>query len=61
MIKFNMKLAKLVAIVTKALLKEYKDIFCMELYFNLKGIPPRIAQHCIELDTIIPPAHQAKY
>jgi hypothetical protein len=56
-----MKLAKLVAIVTKALLKEYKDIFCMELYFNLKGIPPRIAQHCIELDTIIPPAHQAKY
>jgi hypothetical protein len=27
----------------------------------LKGIPLKLAQHRIELDTTIPPAHQAKY
>ncbi len=27
----------------------------------MKGIPPKLAQHKIELDTIIPLAHQAKY
>jgi hypothetical protein len=28
---------------------------------DLKGIPPKLAQHKIELDTIIPLAHQTKY
>ncbi len=27
----------------------------------MKGIPPNIAQHWIELDTSIPPTHQARY
>jgi len=27
----------------------------------LKGIPPQLAQHKIELDTTIPSTHQAKY
>ncbi len=30
-------------------------------YKNLKGILPKLAQHIIELDTSIPPAHQTKY
>jgi len=28
---------------------------------DLKGMPQKLAQHRIELDTSIPPAHQAKY
>jgi hypothetical protein len=27
----------------------------------LKGIPPKVIQHWIELDTSIPLAHQARY
>jgi hypothetical protein len=27
----------------------------------LKGIPPKLIQHIIELDTSIPPTHQARY
>ncbi len=30
-------------------------------YKDLKGIPPKLAQHRIELDTSIPPSHQARY
>jgi len=30
-------------------------------YKVLKGIPPWWAQHYIELDTSIPPSHEAKY
>jgi hypothetical protein len=30
-------------------------------YKDLKGIPPKLTQHRIELDTTIPPAHQAMY
>jgi hypothetical protein len=41
-------------------LKEFKDIFAWT-YKNLKGIPPKLAQHKIELDINIPLAHQAKY
>jgi hypothetical protein len=29
----------------------------MYTYKDLKGIPPKIAQHNIELDTTIPPIH----
>ncbi len=42
------------------LLKEFKDIFVW-IYKDLKGIFPNIAQHWIELDTSIPPVHQARY
>jgi predicted transcriptional regulator len=40
------------------LLKEFKDVFT---YKDLKGIPPKLAQHIIELDTSIPPRHQTMY
>jgi hypothetical protein len=42
------------------LLKEFKDIFIWT-YKDLKGIPPDITQHRIELDTLIPPTHQTRY
>ncbi len=42
------------------LLKEFKDVFAWT-YKDLKGIPPNLIQHIIELDTSIPPTHQAKY
>jgi hypothetical protein len=42
------------------LLKEFKDIFTYT-YKDLKGIPPDIAQHRIELDTSILPTHQIRY
>jgi len=37
------------------LLKESKDVFAWT-YKDFKGIPLELAQHKIELDTIIPPA-----
>jgi hypothetical protein len=42
------------------LLKEFKDVFAWTCK-DLKGIPPKLAQHIIELDSIISPSHQAKY
>ncbi len=41
------------------LLKEFKDV-CAWTYKDLKGIPPKLAEHIIELDTSIPPTHQAR-
>jgi len=40
-------------------LKEFKDVFKWT-YKDLKRIPLELAQHKIELDIIIPPAHQAR-
>jgi hypothetical protein len=40
----------------KKLLLECKDVFAWT-YKRVKCIPPELAQHCIELDTSIPPAH----
>ncbi len=42
------------------LLKEFKDVFAWT-YKDLKGIPPKIVQHRIELNTIVPHVHQARY
>jgi hypothetical protein len=42
------------------LFHEYKDVFAWT-YKDLKGIPLKLTQHIIELDTTIPLAHQAKY
>jgi hypothetical protein len=42
------------------LLKEFKDVFSWT-YKDLKGILLELAQHRIELNTSIPPAHQARY
>jgi len=41
-------------------LKEFKDVFKWT-YKDLKRIPLELAQHKIELDIIIPPAHQARH
>ena len=40
----------------EALFREYKDVFAWT-YKDLKGIPPSIAQHRIELEKDIPPTH----
>jgi hypothetical protein len=42
------------------LLLEYKDVFAWT-YKNLKGTHPKVAQHCIELNTSIPLAHHTTY
>jgi hypothetical protein len=42
------------------LLKEFKDVFAW-IYKDLKGILLELVQHIIELDTSIPPTHQARY
>jgi hypothetical protein len=41
-------------------LKEFKDVFAWT-YKDLIGIPPKLAQHRIELDNIIPPTNHPKY
>jgi predicted transcriptional regulator len=30
-------------------------------YKDLKGIPPKLVRHIIELDTSMPPTHQVRY
>jgi len=42
------------------LLKEFKDVFAWT-HKDLKGIPPKLVQHIIELETSISPTHQARY
>jgi hypothetical protein len=42
------------------LLKEFKNIFAWT-YKDLKGIPPKITQLQIDLDTLIPLVHQVRY
>jgi len=44
----------------QTLLKEIKDVFAWT-YKDFKSIPPKLAQHIIELDISIPPTHQARY
>ncbi len=45
---------------TKQLLKKFKDVFAWT-YKYLKGTPPKLAQHKIELDTTIPSTHRARF
>jgi hypothetical protein len=59
-IKVNSLLTKEKIEKLQMLLKEFKDVFSW-IYKDLKGIPLALAQHRIELDTSIPPAHQARY
>ncbi len=40
--------------------KEFKYVFTWT-YKDLKGIPPQLVQHTIELDISIPLAHQTMY
>jgi hypothetical protein len=59
-VKINVDLKTIVNYQLIELLKEFKDIFA-QTYKDLKGIPPKVVQHWIELDTSIPPVHQARY
>ncbi len=42
------------------MLLEFKNVFA-QTYKDLKGIPPKLAQHKIQLNTSIPLAHQVRY
>jgi hypothetical protein len=42
------------------LLQEFIDVFTWN-YKELRGIPPHIVEHKIELETTIPPSHQVHY
>jgi hypothetical protein len=55
-IKVNVQLIEKNLNSLKKFLLEYKDLFAWT-YKDLKGIPPKLAQHRIELDTSIPLAH----
>jgi len=59
-VKINVDLKPFVIHQLIELLKEFKDIFAW-IYKDLKGIPPNVGQRRIELDTSIPPIHQAMY
>jgi hypothetical protein len=58
--KLNVDLDLSTTIEAESLLLEYKDAFAWS-YKDLKGILFHIAQHWIELDTMIPPSHQNQY
>lgn len=60
LVKFNIDLDLSIVATMESLLKEYKDVFTWS-YKDLKGIPPHISQHWIELDTMILPSHQNRY
>ncbi len=60
MVKINAQLEIGKVMEVEQLLKEFKNVFAWT-YKDLKGIPLKLARHIIELDTTIPPAHQAKY
>jgi hypothetical protein len=59
-VKINVDLEHVINYKLIKSLKDFNDIFAAT-YKNLKGIPPDIAQHQIELDTSIPHAHQVSY
>jgi hypothetical protein len=59
-IKVNSQLTKEKIEELHMLLNEFKDVFAYT-YKDLKDIPPKLAQHRIELDTSIPLMHQASY
>jgi hypothetical protein len=56
MVKINAQLETSKVLEVEHLLKEFKDVFTWT-YKDLKGIPPKLTQHKIELDITIPPAH----
>ncbi len=59
-VKANFTLEPVVTKKLIELLKEFKDVFAWT-YKDLKGIPPKVAQHRTELDTIIAHGHQTRY
>jgi hypothetical protein len=59
-VKINAQLEIIRMLEVEQLLKEFKDVFAWT-YKDLKRIPPKLAQHKIELDTTIRPTHRTKY
>ncbi len=60
MVKINAQLEIGKVLELEQLLKEFKDVFAWT-YKDLKGVPLKLAQQKIELDTTIPLAHQVRY
>jgi hypothetical protein len=56
MVKINAQLEINKMMEVEQMLKEFKNVFAWT-YKNLKGIPPKLAKHKIELDTTILPTH----
>ncbi len=54
--KINAQLETSTMLELEQLLEEFKDVFAWT-YKDLKSIPPKLAQHRIELDTTTPLAH----
>jgi hypothetical protein len=59
-LKISAHLDKRHAAEAEQLLREFKDVFAWS-YKDLKGIPPSLAEHRIELEKDVPAAHQARY
>jgi flagellin-specific chaperone FliS len=60
LVKINAQLETSKVLEVEQLLKEFKDVFYMDIK-DLKGIPLELAHHIIKLDPTIPSTHQAKY
>jgi hypothetical protein len=56
MMKINAQLETCKVLEMEQMFKEFKDVFSWT-YKYLKGIPPKLTQHIIELDTSILPTH----
>ncbi len=59
-VNINVDLEPIINYQLIELLKEFKDIFVWT-YKDFKGIPLKIAQHRVELDTSILLIHQVKF
>ncbi len=59
-LKLNIDIEGTIMVVTEDLLWKFTYVFTWN-YKELKGIPPHIMEHKIELDTTIPPSHQTCY
>ncbi len=60
MVKIDAQLKTCKVLEMEQLLKEFKDVFAWT-YKDLKGIPPKLAQHKIKFNTIVPSTHQSRY
>ncbi len=60
LVKINAQLEISKVLELEQLLKEFKDVFTWT-YNDLKGISLELAQHIIELDTIISSTHHVSY
>jgi hypothetical protein len=59
-VKINIDLELVIDSQLVELLMEFKDIFTWT-YKDLNGVPPKIVQHQIQLNTLIPHVHQAMF